>query len=375
MFIEFSDNYCSALKTQQKKDLWEPIENAYYANKNKYHFISCESRLCASELRLFAEEQGRHDIAKLFFTIEKNLTQLHNLKENLAIYSVIYPKPSLLKKKGKEIQLGVKEASKNEYWTRTCFVPENIDDDCFFRMIIDAKKEMKDSILCGLNYSYEPNNGGGSTTCETLKRIESENHFGFGILDSDFKDPTKEKKLGATADKVNKENFLPNIGFIILKIHEIENLFYSSSFIRKYTSGDTKQEIMEAHDLIKSVYPDYERFFDAKSGYTVQHAVNKYLFLSPILKLKKIDCVQHQSDKDNCFTCTNCQKYLIRGCAGEIKKGLKDDFYDAKEKKTFHINKLIPLISSSPDYIKQEWTRIFENTISWCCYSNFETRV
>lgn len=376
MYIEFTDDYASVLESQQGYDLWEPIENAYTAFRNHYHFIFCESRSCANKILNYAIKQNRNDIALLFRTIHDNFTQLGEIKEKLFIYVCLIPVPDLLKLSDdeKEIQIGINIAKKSELWEKTIFLPEHIDDDCYFQIIIDAEKQLKYNSLCYLDYNYEPDNGGGSSSHRTLLRKGNQPHFIFGIFDSDSKNPNKPEKIGDTARNVLSLTYPANVGYIILQLQEMENLFYSESFIKQYVDNK-KTELLKQHEIIKKQYPEYEKFFDTKTGYTIKNAYSDYDFLIPFIDKDDVKCDEYQNHSQICQKCSECTVHVFNTCINEIKNKIKLNFYDENSQKTKNIQNIIPIINNSPNYIQDEWKRIFEYSISWFCYSKLEIRV
>lgn len=376
MYIEFSDDYAAALQSQQGCDLWKPIEHAYNAFRNHYHFIFCESRNCANTISKYAVKKNRNDIAILFKTIHDNFTQIGTIKSKLLVYTSIIPELDLCKISDdkKEIQIGINIAKKSELWEKTIFLPENIDDDCYFRIIIDTQKELKNNSLCYLDYNYEPDNGGGSSSYRTLLRKGNQPHFIFGIFDSDSKNPKKPSKLGDTSKLVTKKTYPANVGYIILQLQEMENLFYSESFIKKYADKNKKQLILNQHQKIKETYPEYEKFFDTKTGYTIKNAYDDYDFLIPYINKDEVKCVEYQNHSQTCQKCAECSVHVFATCGNEIKNKIKVNFYDENKQVTKNIQNIIPIIKSSPEYIQKEWERIFENSISWFCYCKLESR-
>ena len=376
MYIEFTDDYASALNSQQENDLWEPIEHAYDAYKNKYHFIFCESRNCAIKILKIAEKRNRNDIALLFKQIHDNFSQMGDIKENLLVFASIIPETNLLQLScdKKEIQIGIDLAKKSELWQKTIFLPEDIDDDCYFKMIIDSQKKKKNNPLCFLEYNYEPDNAGGSAAYRTLKTKGTQPHFVFGIFDSDCKNPDNPTKIGATASAVTSHKYPETVSYIILNLHELENLFYSEAFITKYASKSYRKEILDNHNRLKRYNPEYEKYFDTKTGYTIKNAYSGCNFLFSFFEKDKVECDVYQSHSQKCQKCEECKVHIFKTCSGEIKAGLKKDFFDETNHISKNIEDLIVLINHSPTFIQEEWERIFYNSISWFCYSSLEAR-
>lgn len=316
------------------------------------HCVKTKTRQCAEIISQYAAKKLTTKVSNTFCSMSSNYsTYLGALKNNLEMYVNIGNREEKIKKEGSAVYVNIAFAARQEFWNRPYFMPENIDDDKYISWIVDYTKKDK-AVYKDIKYTYETAHGGGTTAVDVFVKKIKEDRFIFALIDSDKK--SESGALGETAqkfeEKKNEFTDYPNGMYYILQVHEIENLFSSTPFL-KLVKSNTKTV-----NLLDQASDDVRRFFDIKKGYTYRSYSNNN-YISDKIRCDATPCEKHKTEQ----MCTDkkCGKIVIEGWGSDYLKNLftednvsKQDFLSAPEK-------LDPEIRSEWDIITKKFLTMF----------------
>lgn len=122
------------------------------------------------------------------------------------------------------IELEISDNAQKDFTGKTLMLAENEEDISFYKII--GQYYIRQHKIGNIKIDFEPQNGGGSTTCGVLKSIiTNRNRMCLCIVDSDKKYGNAEpgetmRKVMGIVDGIQKDYF----DVILLDVHEIENL-------------------------------------------------------------------------------------------------------------------------------------------------------
>ncbi len=259
-----------------------------------------------------------------------------------------------------------------ESFLETRFVTENLLDAKFFKYL--AHFYLRQKLLKGINICFDAIPGGGSTTCDIVRReIVEAKRFCLVVVDSDKKYPD-QPEYGDTAKKIKKvEELYPSKTcrvYIMEEVMEIENLI-PERIVRDYASDKSSCDMLER---------DFS-FFDMKVGICLKGLYKNevYDYWKIQLQNEGIDFSQREMAIENTSTRDQYERYIDdNNLTNEIKKGFGSDLLrlvtcncdiDGKirfpELENEMYNNIHPY--DLTDKQLKEWNAIGGLVFSWCC--------
>lgn len=362
MFFDFSSSILDIINSNdefQKNELLKVLYNATDSIIKRRHYISCENFDVAEQIYNFCRERDKKNEANLFFHIYEKLSMIACVKDELKFYICIGNFEKDIEINGNHISVNYKLAKNEFFFDRPFFIPEDLLDKKYFDAICKHEQlHIHNSTLKTLNYDFRKDHGGGGKTYDLFIERINEGSPILVILDSDKKTPTSS--FGGTADKfladdVNKK--LENYFFLILNVHEMENLYSSEYFLKKSGYARKSYEKLRHFD---SVDTDARLYFDIKMGYNYKEYLNNDYIKSLYGEFDKSSLCE----KD----CNNCN---LKKCKVTVLQG-----------NTHYLEHLFTNINNTGDIeneinkgysgliakIKDEWKKIFIYMITVGCF-------
>ena len=350
MYIEIDDSIADILShwmndhNSVRDDILTNIDDILTSSEKTLrdgtHCVKTKDSRCAKIISLYAKEKLTPKISNIFSSMySKYSTYLGGLKKQLEMYVNIGNWEEKIKKEDSVIYVTIAFAARQEFWNRPYFMPENIDDDKYISWIVDYTKKDR-TVYKDIKYTYETAHGGGTTALDVFVKKIKEDRFIFALIDSDKK--SESGQFGKTAQKFeakkNEFTAYPNGMYYILQVHEIENLFSSTPFL-KLAKSNTKTVY-----LLDQASDDVRRFFDIKKGYTYRSYSNNN-YISDKIRCDATPCENHKIE-GKCSSEKQCGKIVIEGWGSDYLKKLftdenihKDDFLSAPKKLDAEIRK------------------------------------
>jgi hypothetical protein len=273
------------------------------------------------------------------------------------------------------IKIPPKFSTDTETIQRTIFLSENLEDIEFYGFIAKA--------FCCWNkmpfiLSYEPRNGGGSTTGETYYSVQkNEKRFCLCIVDSDKIYPTSP--LGETAKRVEKADDpnCPYSSYWTLRVSEIENLIPSSFFSDFCVNDAEKQKALKLlEEILGGNHPGAINFLDIKKGLQFKKILDSkdekaQLFWFQVLSgvsanLASVDtwCIQNNACQGDSSSSKDIKNKTQKKCQCKLNLGFGDKVLShliewLKDKDPAHSAHLVNEIT------RKEWEEVGQLMLSW----------
>ena len=400
MYIEYNRDVLGYLKSQE---LIDSLDHAATAMKEGNHIICTEK----DEMALIISDTMStisKKVASCFRKLYDSYSTFASVRKQVCLYIKIVPGCNICVREGACIKVSIDKTSKSAFWQRTNLILEHSDEAQYY-----------ESIIKQFNFDICPNYtatlGGGSTIAEQLDNYNNGFNIVLCISDSDKRCPgpidgqcriNSSKSctascLGKTArDLIDAGNRASAICHVeILKVREIENLFFSKEILHDLAENDaTKQNIAYALELAEAMDPNIWSIFDVKSGFLFQ-SIRKNIFLKNVFSYSFSAC----SNMDNnticskCVSCLQCDassEYIMpleckkhktpdgieknvtcRNCSSIVVRGLGKQYLRDLFERNF-MTRISLYFESFPQYLKDEWRRIAYIIVSWCCGEKLE---
>lgn len=367
MYIEITQAYADALDASGIGPMWEILTNIHIALRKGAHIIVCEKSSVAEVIVKKASK--RADILSDFASIETEVSrELRILRSSLNRYYSLVPSLNTdYAQTGKKIEIGIDVASNDCFWKEANLVVEFSTDYICYKMIADYEKS-KDPNICTINIAFNPVSGGGHTSLDVFENIRQKKEIVFGIVDSDY--DYDGGPLGSTAQAYEMCSSAKSIlsDYIILGVRELENLFYSSSFIDGLDFNQTlKSSIEQKMRCALRHDPKFELFYDIKSGYT-----RKSVALKPALMaiLETTACCSDANER-NCKKCKEpvCNTNIMKGFGGDFIKKIRAKYCGSSAVGNFFRD--AELKNSNLD---DEWSKLGRCLFEWGCGLKMNSR-
>lgn len=370
MYIEIDDSIADILSrwmndhNSVSEDILTSIDDILaYSEKTLRegtHCVKTITRRCAKIISLYAKEKLLLKISNIFLSMySKYSTYLGDLKNNLEMYVSIGDWPKKIRKDGSIVCVNIAFAARHDFWNKPYFMPENIDDDKYISWLVDYVKKDK-ATYKDINYKYETVHGGGITALDVFVRKIQKDRFIFALIDSDKK--SESGQFGKTAQQFEdrKNDFInyPNGMYYILQVHEIENLFSSTPFLKLAKS------IHSTIELLDNAPSEVRRFFDIKKGYTYRSYSNN-TYISNKIRYNSTPCEKHKT-KSVCSGGKQCGKIVIEGWGSDYLKNLFDD-------KNIHEEDFLSAPEKLDSKIREEWEIITKKFLTFFCAFPYRT--
>lgn len=364
MYIEIDDSIADILShwmndhNSVRDDILTNIDDILTSSEKTLrdgnHCVKTKGSRCAKIISLYAKEKLTPKISNIFSSMySKYSSYLGGLKKQLEMYVNIGNWEEKIKKEDSVIYVNIAFAARQEFWNRPYFMPENIDDDKYISWIVDYTKKDR-TVYKDIKYTYETAHGGGTTALDVFVKKIKEDRFIFALVDSDKK--SESGTLGGTAQKFdarkNEFTAYPNGMYYILQVHEIENLFSSTPFLKLVKSSHSTIELLD------KAPSEVRRFFDIKNGYTYRSfSDNEYV--GSKITYKPMPCVKHDTDQ-MCSGKKKCGKIVIEGWGSDYLKNLFDD-------KNIHEEDFLSAPEKLDSKIREEWEIITKKFLTFFC--------
>lgn len=308
------------------------------------------------------------DVAKLRRS-DAQFYMLQSVKPTLSVYCLItYSETAIPDKRA--IIINPAKMMKFEPYLRTKLITENLMDADFFNYV--AHYYVRCMHYNGMRIRFEATPGGGSTTCDVVKReIVEGRRFCLVIVDSDKKCP-KQKKYGDTAQKIVdvKTNYPSDWStvYVMKEVMEVENLI-PKRIVKQYASDKTDCDVLER---------DFS-YYDMKVGLTLKGLLNDDIFTYQTSVFPELDYSQRQEAK-NKTSCReeyeryidekNLENVLKRGFGSDLLKNVTcssgiDGIVRYPELKDEMMNRIMPTDLTNKQ--SAEWENIGKLLFSWTC--------
>lgn len=367
MYIEITQAFADQLDDSGIGPMWEILSNIHLALRKGSHIIVCEKRAVAKTI--VKKSLKRIDIQSDFESIENDLSvELRTLRNSLdRFYSLIPQQSTDFSQTGKNIKIGIDLALNDSFWQESSLVVEYETDYIYYKMIADYEKnKTKENQF--IDIIFNPVSGGGLTSLNVFESIRKKNAIVFGIVDSDR--DFDGGPLGSTAKAYVSCDTTKTIlsDYMILGTREIENLFYSKSFIEGLDiDNSTKRSVEEKMKVALTHDPKFELFYDIKSGYN-----KKSIALKPKLMeiLEAPACCQNASEK-NCKKCknNNCNTIVLKALSKDYMKLLRAKYCEKSSKANFAQDAY-----QKNSNLNKIWNDLGKKLLCWGCGKKMNTR-
>jgi len=253
----------------------------------------------------------------------------------------------------------------NDTWLETILIGEYITDCHFFLNI--AKRYIQVNGITKYDLRFHSENGGGNTTGYIYSQKQLTNRPTICIVDSDKEFPSDINKGTAEELKIYNNRYKPLSQYIILDVHEIENLL-TKDMIDVALVGDPNWVPTSATaQVIQNLqaYSPNISFFDLKLG--LRRAEMRSLSTSNPKKYRYLDKALKASSsisETDTYACTraaacttpkNCNCYIIEPLKNRkiVKKSVEN-------------NACFSLPNPS-GYANMHWDKISTFLFSWGC--------
>ena len=320
------------------------------------HVVCTQTRDLAREI-INATIKTNHGIASHFDALKEHFSEIAGVK--LCVNSFIKivhgntPPSARLIGNQCEISIGIALTTRSEFWYKTCFVAENLDDIRGYYLIYKA------CFPNGPSLKSDDTLGGGTTASDVVAQKIADGRIVLCILDSDKHSP--DDKIKDTAAKVLKLPIPPSCNVVITESHEIENLFLAKKileYLRNNNLTERDADVLRIINTAEKKQIDARFYYDIKSGYNYK-TIASNAYLHECFAPSKVNCKSFTTD-ENCKNCKTCNCLIIQGLG---RKFFSDDILNCESLK----DNIVTIYSELPDFVKREWLRMASAVLSWCC--------
>ena len=399
MYIEYSKDVLRYLNSQE---LIDSLDHAATAMKEGNHIICTEKDEMALTISDTMSTVSKK-VANCFRKLYDSYSIFASVRKQVCLYIKIIPGRNICVREGNCIKVSIDRTSKSTFWQKTNLILEHSDEAQYYESII----KQFDFDICP---NYTTTLGGGATIAEQLDNYNNGFNIVLCISDSDKKcpgpidgqcrvhpsKPCTASYLGKTArDLIDARNRASAICHVeILKVREIENLFFSKEILHDLAENDaTKRSIEHVLELADTIDPNIWSVFDVKSGFLFQ-SIKKNIFLKNVFSYSVSTCPN--MDNAICSKCVSCPRcdasseYIMpieckkyrtpdgieknvtcRNCSSIVVRGLGKQYLEDLCERNF-MTRISSYFESFPQYLKDEWRRIAYIIVSWCCGEKLE---
>ena len=346
MYIEISRELFDHIQDPEVTDV---LRSAADTMREGRHFVCTENYELALLITNVIKDVDKRT-ASFFLRIHDHFSEIAGLKNQVESYiSIVYG--SALEKCGRCIRVGHQIAQASNFWHKSLFVVENLDDAKTYGAITQALKK-------NIALSFEPELGGGNTTCSVIENKLRENYIVFTIVDSDKKSPDSE--IGPTAKLIFDSHFIQNhplCRFQILNVCELENIFFSQSIWRDFMTETQACKIAKIAEVAEEKDSSIRCFLDVKSGMSYkQFDLNSYM--QNTIDVIIPDCDTRREKDGKCKKCKRCECKVVSGVGRYTKDLIKNNDF---------LNKMQDYYEELPSLIALDWNNIARIMSTWAC--------
>lgn len=364
MFFEFSSNINAVITSSdenKKAILLRVLSNITDSARKKRHYISCENSDISIALCRFCQENGKNTEALLFNHISEKFSMIACVKYELKFYISIGDYQKNISFNGNQIQIDYKSADNEFFFERPFLIPETLLDKQYFDAIAEYVQNItKNPILLNIKYKFRKEHGGGGQTYNVFVERLNEHSPVLVILDSDKKSPSSE--IGGTANVFIQDHNIvqyKDYYFIILNVHEMENLYSSEFFLKKAGYPKKSYEKLREFDSVSS---NARLFYDIKMGINYKQYLN-----NPYNQTLYGDFDKNSKCTKDCTSCSvkKCNVNILQGDTHFLENLFKNMNYSNSFNQDINSG-----YSGLIQPIKDEWYKIFVYMATVGCYYN-----